>query len=413
MSNNSELRAAELLEEYLGAVASGRVSSVGELLKRCPVDQRESLRGAIEGALFARQNYEPLLVSEELVDETLSRVTAVRQRRERAQEARRRLEQEPQRVLGAEEVLGFLESILGLTGSLSESVQGKTARAVMYRGGAVNRTTIAAVRSAVAEARASKEAGLLLARFGNPEPPIDPRSIAEWLGVVIVEEEVEGCDGCVVMENDMAGILVNAAISSEGRKRFTVAHELGHFSLHKQKISFRRETLHEIENPLREMRDPTTQRMETEANAFASELLMPDDSVVAQYARGVPSFEAIEEMASRYLVSMTAAAVRLVKLSDYACALVCTIEGRIRWVLRSGEWSDYFVPKDVAPPRDSQAGAILAGEAVEDEYEECVAALWAPDHRRDEDAELLEHSRRIYDDCILTLLYDATAEWQP
>ena len=408
MSNNSELRAAELLEEYLGAVASGRVSSVGELLKRCPVDQREGLRGAIEGALFARQNYEPLLVSEQLVDETLSRVVAVRQRRQRAQEARCRLEQEPQRVLSTEGVIGFLESILGLTGSLSQSVQGKTAPAVMYRGGAVNGTAIAAVRNDMAEARASKEAGLLLARFGNPEPPIDPRRIAEWLGLVVVEREMQGCDGCVVIEGDMAGILVNAAVSSEGRKRFTVAHELGHFSLHKQEISFRRETLHEIENPLRETRDPRTQRMEIEANAFASELLMPDDSVVAQCGRGVPSFEDIEEMAVRHMVSRTAAAVRVVRVSDYACALVCTIGGTIRWVLKSGEGLDYFVPKDVAPRRESQAGAILAGEAVEDGYENCDAELWAPGHRRGEDAELLEHSRQIYDDCILTLLYDPT-----
>jgi len=409
MSNKSELRAAELLEEYLGAVASGRVSSAGELLKRCPVDQRESLRRAIEGALFARQNYEPLLVSEELVDETLSRIVAVRQRRQRAQEARRRLEQEPHRVLSTEGVLGFLESILGLTGSFSQSVQGKTAPAVMYRGGAVNETAIAAVRNDIAEARASKQAGLLLARFGNPEAPIDPRSIAEWLGLVVVEQEVVGCDGCVVMENDMAGILVNTAIRSEARKRFTVAHEIGHFSLHKQEIYFLRETLHEIEDPLHEAEKAGTRRLETEANAFASELLMPNDSIVAQYVRGVPSFEDIEDMASRYLVSMTAAAVRVVKVSDYACALVCTIGGTIRWVLKSGEGLDYFVPKDVAPRRESQAGAILAGEAVEDGYENCDAELWAPGHRRGKDAELLEDSRQIYDDCILTLLYDPTA----
>ena len=196
---------------------------------------------AIEGALFARQNYEPLLVSEELVDETLSRVVAVRQRRQRAQEARWRLQQEPQRVLDTAGVLGFLESIIGLTGSLSPAVQGKMTPAVMCRGGAVDGAAIAAVRKAAAEARASKEAGLLLARFGNPEPPIDPRSVAEWLGLVVVEQETQGCDGCVVMENDMAGILMNAAVSSEGRKRFTVAHELGHFSLHKQEISFCRE----------------------------------------------------------------------------------------------------------------------------------------------------------------------------
>lgn len=409
MSKSSELRAAELLEEYLGAATSGKTPGLEELLRRCPAEQRENFRVAIEGAFFARQNFDPLLVSEGIIEETLSRIMAVRERRQHAQAARHRLEQQVHSVLSADGILAFLESILDLSADLSRSVQGKPTPAVLYRGGGVSGPAIAAVRRAAAEAKAAERARLLLARFGKPVPPIHPRTIAEWLGVVVVEQEVEGCDGCVVMEGDVVGILVNAAIRSEGRKRFTLAHELGHFGLHKQDITFRRETLHQIEDPLHETADPATRRMETAANAFASELLMPEDAVATEFERGIPSFERIEEMAARYLVSHTAAAVRLVKLCDYACALVCTIDGTVRWVLRSGEWSDYFIPKGMAPPRDSQAGGILAGEAVEDEYESCPADLWAPEHRRGEQAELLEHSRQIYDDCILTLLYDPRA----
>jgi hypothetical protein len=58
------------------------------------------------------------------------------------------------------------------------------------------------------------------------------------------------------------------------RRRFTAAHELGHFVLHRATMgSFRADT----DATLREADDDVSDRMEREANRFAAELLMPAD----------------------------------------------------------------------------------------------------------------------------------------
>jgi IrrE N-terminal-like domain len=58
------------------------------------------------------------------------------------------------------------------------------------------------------------------------------------------------------------------------RRRFTAAHELGHFVLHRATMGrFRADT----DATLREANDDAVDRMEREANRFAAELLMPAD----------------------------------------------------------------------------------------------------------------------------------------
>jgi len=58
------------------------------------------------------------------------------------------------------------------------------------------------------------------------------------------------------------------------RRRFTAAHELGHFVLHRATMGrFRADT----DATLREADDDVADRMEREANCFAAELLMPAD----------------------------------------------------------------------------------------------------------------------------------------
>src|SRR5439155_18530777 len=61
---------------------------------------------------------------------------------------------------------------------------------------------------------------------------------------------------------------------SLARRRFTAAHELGHFILHRAVMGrFRADT----EATLREADEEVADRMEREANRFAAELLMPAD----------------------------------------------------------------------------------------------------------------------------------------
>ena len=52
------------------------------------------------------------------------------------------------------------------------------------------------------------------------------------LGAYVRERQLEGCEAKLVRKGSMGIICVNETIPEEGRKRFAIAHEIGHFILH-------------------------------------------------------------------------------------------------------------------------------------------------------------------------------------
>jgi hypothetical protein len=101
------------------------------------------------------------------------------------------------------------------------------------------------------------------------------------------------------------------------RRRFTAAHELAHFLLHRGTMGqFRADT----DATLREADDDVTDRIEREANRFAAELLMPEDVCQARAAelrekhRCCPRGVLVYRLASELLVSREALRYRLLSL---------------------------------------------------------------------------------------------------
>ncbi len=112
----------------------------------------------------------------------------------------------------------------------------------------------------------------------------------------------------LLAHDDKAIIVVNKC-SPAKRQRFTLAHELGHYLLHKTPGSaiFHRD----------ERSSQGTDRVEVDANAFAAELLMPADEVRAQAAElGVDLLEddLTRQLADVFDVSIQAMSIRLQQL---------------------------------------------------------------------------------------------------
>lgn len=79
--------------------------------------------------------------------------------------------------------------------------------------------------------------------------------------------------GFVFRSGRVGWAFVNAA-EIVGRRRFTAAHELGHFVLHRETMGrFRADT----DETLQEADGALADQMEREANRFAAELLMPEE----------------------------------------------------------------------------------------------------------------------------------------
>ena len=72
----------------------------------------------------------------------------------------------------------------------------------------------------------------LLSELDIKNIPIYPRKIAKEMGIFVQEREAEsGYDGYLMCADGTWGIMVNSSIRSRARKRFTVAHELGHYCI--------------------------------------------------------------------------------------------------------------------------------------------------------------------------------------
>lgn len=121
-------------------------------------------------------------------------------------------------------------------------------------------------------------------------------------------------------------ILYNNAGSSEGRKRFTIAHEFGHYLLHRHQ-----QDRFECGDDDIETGDGNERDIETEADLFASTLLMPLDDFRRQVDGHPVSFDLLGHCADRYGVSLTAAALRWTEIADKRAVLVASRDDHMLW----------------------------------------------------------------------------------
>lgn len=161
--------------------------------------------------------------------------------------------------------------------------------------------------------RAKQEARNILKQFGA-SVPVDIVGIAQAHGIEVRLEELEDAvSGMLVVRGDRSVIGVNANHHAN-RRRFSVAHELGHYVLHRGEeqvfidaaVFFRSEGA-----------TATTWIQEKEANIFAAELLLPERAIRAAWqADPIDVFDdvAIKRWADRFGVSPQALLIRLTEL---------------------------------------------------------------------------------------------------
>jgi Zn-dependent peptidase ImmA (M78 family) len=162
------------------------------------------------------------------------------------------------------------------------------------------------VRKADIEARATE----ILRDHGMLDMVVDPVRLANDAGIRVFNAKFGQDDvhGLIALRNGQAKIYLNAE-DHPVRKRFTVAHELGHYVLHL--AGGEGEFIDDIDN-FRIPVDPETawtesRRKEWEANTFAAALLMNE----ALVRRKWPEIQDVDGMARWFQVSEPAMAIRL------------------------------------------------------------------------------------------------------
>lgn len=119
---------------------------------------------------------------------------------------------------------------------------------------------------------------------------------------------------------------------SVGRQRFTIAHEFGHYLLHRRKYP---SGLQCGEDDLGALQSEY-QKIEVEANKFAASFLMPlDDYRLQVDSKKVVTFEVISNCSTRYNVSLIASIIRWLSYTERRAILVVSREGYILWASSS------------------------------------------------------------------------------
>jgi Zn-dependent peptidase ImmA (M78 family) len=115
------------------------------------------------------------------------------------------------------------------------------------------------------------QAARLLQSAGVSREPVSLRDVVSALNLEVVQTAGEpfACEAALEQVGDGHQIVLRGA-TSEQRRRFTIAHEIGHFVLHPHRLA-----------PERGGASGNTawQQQEREADQFAAELLMPEDLV--------------------------------------------------------------------------------------------------------------------------------------
>jgi len=175
--------------------------------------------------------------------------------------------------------------------------------------------------------RAEAQAARLLKKAGVTQAPVPVERLARACGAQVRQVPFEGnLSGLLYRESEGAIIGVNSLHAST-RRRFTIAHELGHLVLEHIPMQSQSEggALHVDRRFLwRDDRSSkATDPQEIQANAFAAALLMPRDMLKRDFMAlrkemgdfDLEDDEVVRALADRYKVSLQAMLIRLNNLN--------------------------------------------------------------------------------------------------
>lgn len=205
------------------------------------------------------------------------------------------------------------------------------------------------------------QAQKLLAKCGLDEITDLPMDLfVAGLDAILIEEELNHCDGKIIFGRSKAVIKVNSQIQFAERKRFVVAHEIGHLTMHKN-MQLPDDTFQNFNIIAGMEKALKFGKQELEANEFASELLMPEKLFLREAKGKIFTPLLIQQLATRFKVSLTATVFRYLQFDElHPLCLVFIDNGIVKYWKKSEDlkvWlGDYT---RLAPPKDSVAAEYI------------------------------------------------------
>jgi Zn-dependent peptidase ImmA (M78 family) len=163
---------------------------------------------------------------------------------------------------------------------------------------------------------ARRQAESLIASLGITQAPVPVEDVAKHLGLRVISMDLdEDISGLLITKPDMSCIVVRKS-DGVSRKRFSIAHEVGHFVLrHQFEAGGHVHVDRGYRVSHRDKRSSAgTDLREIEANQFAAALLMPSPLVtetIRALGREELNDEDVTNLARQFNVSEQAMTIRL------------------------------------------------------------------------------------------------------
>lgn len=220
------------------------------------------------------------------------------------------------------------------------------------------------------EPLARRTANELLDEMEITEAPVPVDEIVRRKGLSFEERHgfPPSVFGALFRSGNQFGIVISAACPTEGHRRFTVAHELGHYHLpdHVDRLFANGEELAlSMAGHFRSQKDP----FEVEADLFASELLMPGRLVKPLVERLGSGVSAVQMLATKFDTSLSAAAIRFSHVATVPTVVLVSKDGAVEWAatspaLWSHRWAKRSWKGDWAPRGSGTRRLSAAPERV-------------------------------------------------
>lgn len=215
---------------------------------------------------------------------------------------------------------------------------------------------------------------------------IDIDLISNFFEICVVKRNLTGCSAKLTCSKRNACITISNSEQYEPRIRFSIAHELGHFFLHKNEKTY-------FSCSENDMLQWGNRNIECEANIFASNILMPEAIFKKHILNKTPSINLIVTTSNEFATSLTATLIRYVECSFEPLALIYAKDNKISWSKRNKDFT-YFLKRSGSSVHD-HSYAIDCFQKRKSNFEGKVPAYaWIDDYKVDGDS--LIHEMAFY-----------------
>jgi len=249
---------------------------------------------------------------------------------------------------------------------------------------------------AVEVAKLSAPERLLWSHGVRKPEHIDLEAIAGAKGARVIYRKLDGCAARLVASADQAVISV-ALDDNKGRQRFSLGHELAHWICDAKRSSFN------CSNSDIGPQNAEAKTVEANANSFASQLVLPDYLVEPWMGDRKVNLDLAQSLGNTFQASVTASALKLVRRTKVAAAVVCHDQRRLKWFQRNLAFSsDFYILKELHQDTAAFDMAFGAAKGISRPKRE-AASLWlgGPGIYR---MEIWSQSIKLPEGAVLTML---------